>query len=150
MATDEGNDGMGKLTREQIEAATNDQLNVWVAERALGWRDLRFIRGQGVEYWVGESPKGSRTVPFFSHDWVAMSKLMKAKRAAWQATYANGEPQRWFIISTAEGWRAEIVWGHHDGAIVYSAEAPTLPLAVCRAALYEALGLHDAIEREEV
>jgi hypothetical protein len=47
------------------------------------------------------------------------------------------EPEAWTIRDCGnEGWRVEIEWLHHDGAIpVCHAVAKSLPLAICRCAL---------------
>jgi hypothetical protein len=65
--------------------------------------------------------------------------VVEAMRGRWaeQENAKWGEPDVWQFHDFAdEGWRASVIWLHHDGAIVEVDEiAPTLPLAICRAAL---------------
>lgn len=64
--------------------------------------------------------------------------VVEAMIARWQQEeQESGQPTFWrFEDCSPEGWCVDVVWDHHDGEMIeLHVNAPTFPLAVCRAAL---------------
>lgn len=141
-------------TTEQV--ATMDagrDLDVAVAAEVMGATEIHPITvidrhgphtepgTSGPRYRMPDGRMGVRAtrIPYYSTDTAAAWQVVERMKERWasEPNALRGEPDVWRFHDFAdEGWRASVVWLHHDGPIVEVDEmAPTLPLAICRAAL---------------
>jgi hypothetical protein len=132
---------------ETTQLPAGRELDELIAEKVMGgvprhpeWYWLR--SGVAPETPDLPTPKGQSAIycgPAFSTDIAAAWEVVEWMRARWAKlpNAERGEPDTWQFHDFAdEGWRASVVWLHHDAPIVEVDEiAPTLPLAICRAAL---------------
>ena len=135
------------------------ELDALVAERVIGWQWMQWDRLEGIPedhqgrfLALAGQPEAHAanmdlplakhalmSVPYYSTDIDAAWHVVEAMRARWaeQDNAKRGEPDAWQFQDFAdEGWGASVIWLHHDGPIDMVIDiAPTLPLAICRAAL---------------
>lgn len=85
---------------------------------------------------VPEQEAWEKLSPDFSDSPLDAAYLIERCRAVWQED-TDPEPFFWqFTDCAKQGWKAEVMWDHHDGAFPFgSAVGHTLPEAACRALL---------------
>lgn len=132
------------------ESPAGRELDLRVATDVMGWKPAFVDRSSplgerlpdgppsDLDYYI--TPVGSVPCGWSpSTDIAAAWQVAEAMRARWaeQDNAKRDEPDAWQFQDFAdEGWGASVIWLHHDGPIhVVIDIAPTLPLAICRAAL---------------
>lgn len=104
------------------------ELDALIAEKVMGWQrchaELR--GGSGFPPGISFSIHNVATIPAFSTDWGAAGQvidyLCAARAAHWTLTIVPGR-----TMASVSIWQ--------DGICMAGAPAPTVPLAICRAAL---------------
>ena len=121
-----------KLTREQIEKASDEELREWVAEYVMGMVE-QYVEGQfgGAYVFVVGEPDGNwiskENIPHYSTDIAA----------AWQVVekFKNHDPHGFDICCGDWGYTIQI--GFYDETLC---EDESAPRAICKAALLAVCG----------
>jgi hypothetical protein len=110
--------------------------DVWTGRVLSGKARPCFIR-EGRHVFIMESGREGRRQISPSNP-VAVYYVCEHMRERWMETAEGrrGEPKCWRLESFHDGWRATVVWQHHDGDIeMHSAAAPSLGRALFECAL---------------
>lgn len=127
------------LVAERVMGLGKPEFRVWGIDSFRDWRTPVDRPEARSSIGVIAAHTAWLRVPEYSTDIRAAWKVIEHMREQWAATEnaKAGEPDAWqFDDLSDEGWAAIVVWLHHDGTVQeVVAFAPTLPLAICRAAL---------------
>ena len=128
---------MPDLTPAQVlKEPAGPRINAWIAERVMGWTiEVMPNNGQEMGH-VGQSRAGAGSV-LIPTDWSPSTDIAPA----WEVWEKLTGHRDWWqtAIHRCDGhWRAS---GYKHGSSVrdLAADAPTAPLAICRAALLTTL-----------
>jgi len=137
------------MTREEIlQLQPGPLADRLVAERVMGWRLRKRMPDVEAYEWVSRDGRATGYFWYppdsenYSPDEFCPSTDIAA---AWQVLEAlrrsGGRYRIWSPCAGDDEWEVELFPGNSDEAIIV--RAPTLPLAICRAALLVAIGNED-------